>query len=402
MNKKKIIIIISILVSLIVLSIGIIIGYNYYRVANAKIIVIVKPNYKIEVFDKVHVKDLIVSINGKLVKNELVDTSEVGTHEKKFEFVNDDNIKVKYSLEYTVNDTTPPIIGVPSSTTVTVGYNNNLAKRFFCGDNYDDEPKCIVEGDYDYNTPGTYLLNYKAIDSSKNETNQKFTLYVKEKSNSSSKTTTEPYMQDVRGIIEKHKNKNTKIGIDISRHNGKIDFQQVKDSGIEFVMIRVGSENAEHKFFVDPMFEEYIEGFNEVGIPVGVYYYSYADTIDYAKREAKWVIKQIKKYKIDLPVVYDWENWNNYYEFKVSFHHLSEIANTFLSTVEDAGYEGMLYSSKYYLENIWEKPKYKVWLAHYTTQTTYQGDYYIWQLCDNGYVPGVNESAVDLDIMYVK
>ena len=195
--NKNIIIAIIILVSIIVLSIGIIIGYNYYRVANAKIIVIVKPNYKIEVFDKVHVKDLIVSINGKLVKNELVDTSEVGTHEKEFEFVNDDNIKVKYSLEYTVNDTTPPIIGVPSSTTVTVGYNNNLANKFFCGDNYDDEPKCIVEGDYDYNTPGTYLLNYKAIDSSKNETNQKFTLYVKEKSNSSSKTTTEPYMQDV-------------------------------------------------------------------------------------------------------------------------------------------------------------------------------------------------------------
>ena len=401
MNKKKIIITTIVIVLLVLLSIGIYAGYNYYRIVNAKIIVIVKPNYKIEVFDKVHVKDLIVSINGKLVKNELVDTTEVGTHELEFEFINEDNIRVKYSLEYTVKDNTPPIIGVPSSTSVTVGYDKDLSNRFFCGDNYDDEPKCIVEGDYDVNTVGTYYLNYKATDSSNNETSQKFTLYVKEKVKQSP-STDDNTMIDVKSIIEKHKNKNTKIGIDISRWQGKIDYKQVKESGIEFVMIRVGSENAEGKFFVDPMFEEYIEGFNEVGIPVGIYYYSYADTIEHAKKEAKWVIKQIKKYKVDLPVVYDWENWNNYYEFKVSFHHLSEIANTFLSTVEEAGYEGMLYSSKYYLENIWEKPKYKVWLAHYTEQTTYEGEYMIWQLCDNGYVPGVNENQVDLNIMYVK
>ncbi|MDO4996427.1 MAG: GH25 family lysozyme [Bacilli bacterium] len=401
MNKKKIIITTIVIVLLVLLSIGIYAGYNYYRIVNAKIIVIVKPNYKIEVFDKVHVKDLIVSINGKLVKNELVDTTEVGTHELEFEFINEDNIRVKYSLEYTVKDNTPPIIGVPSSTSVTVGYDKDLSNRFFCGDNYDDEPKCIVEGDYDVNTVGTYYLNYKATDSSNNETSQKFTLYVKEKVKQSP-STDDNTMLDVKSIIEKHKNKNTKIGIDISRWQGKIDYKQVKESGIEFVMIRVGSENAEGKFFVDPMFEEYIEGFNEVGIPVGIYYYSYADTIEHAKKEAKWVIKQIKKYKVDLQVVYDWENWNNYYEFKVSFHHLSEIANTFLSTVEEAGYEGMLYSSKYYLENIWEKPKYKVWLAHYTEQTTYEGEYMIWQLCDNGYVPGVNENQVDLNIMYVK
>ena len=401
MNKKKIIITTIVIVLLVILSIGIYAGYNYYRIVNAKIIVIVKPNYKIEVFDKVHVKDLIVSINGKLVKNELVDTTEVGTHELEFEFINEDNIRVKYSLEYTVKDNTPPIIGVPSSTSITVGYDKDLSNRFFCGDNYDNEPKCIVEGDYDVNTVGTYYLNYKATDSSNNETSQKFTLYVKEKVKQSP-STDDNTMLDVKSIIEKHKNKNTKIGIDISRWQGKIDYKQVKESGIEFVMIRVGSENAEGKFFVDPMFEEYIEGFTEVGIPVGIYYYSYADTIEHAKKEAKWVIKQIKKYKVDLPVVYDWENWNNYYEFKVSFHHLSEIANTFLSTVEEAGYEGMLYSSKYYLENIWEKPKYKVWLAHYTEQTTYEGDYLIWQLCDNGYVPGVNENTVDLNVMYVK
>ena len=98
--------------------------------------------------------------------------------------------------------------------------------------------------------------------------------------------------------------------------------------------------------------------------------------------------------------MYDWENWSNYQDFKVSFHHLSEIANTFIKTVEKAGYDGMLYSSKYYLENIWNKSNHKIWLAHYTEQTTYQGKYDIWQLCSNGYVPGIEENLVDINVMY--
>ena len=60
----------------------------------------------------------------------------------------------------------------------------------------------------------------------------------------------------------------------------------------------------------------------------------------------------------------------------------------------------MLYSSKYYLENIWYKTNYKVWLAHYTESTNYQGEYYIWQLCSNGKVNGINDNLVDLNVMY--
>ena len=59
----------------------------------------------------------------------------------------------------------------------------------------------------------------------------------------------------------------------------------------------------------------------------------------------------------------------------------------------------MLYSSKNYLENVWFKTKYPVWLAHYTDKTTYEGDYYIWQLCSNGRIPGINGN-VDINIMY--
>ena len=400
MNKKKIIIISIIATIIISLIIGLFIGYHYYRILTAKINVIVKPLKYVEVYDEVHLSDLLLSINGKLIKDELLDTTKVGKNTIEFEFINDDNIKVKYSVDYKVKDKTPPTIGVPSTYSVTVGYDKDLSKKFFCGDNYDDEPKCIIEGDYDTNTVGNYNLKYKAIDNSNNETSQDFTLYVKDKSKTTQNDEDNTYTINIKDVINKHKTKKTKIGMDISRWQGNIDYEKVKESGIEFVFIRVGSEDSEGKFFVDPMFNDYIEGFNKVGIPVGIYYYSYADTIEHAKKEAKWVLKQIKKYDVDLPIVYDWENWSNYQEFKVSFHSLTEIANTFLSTIEDAGYEGMLYSSKYYLENIWFKTNYKVWLAHYTEQTTYEGDYYIWQLCSNGYVPGVDENMVDLNIMY--
>ena len=397
MNKKKILIITVIsLLSIIVLFIG----YNYYRILTAKIIVVAKPIKYVEVYKKYKISDLITSINGKLVEDIEIDTSKVGNYEVEFEFINDDNIKVKYCLEYKVKDVIPPIIGVPTTYSVTVGYDKDLSKKFFCGDNYDDEPLCTIEGNYDFNTVGTYNLVYKAKDKSNNETIQNFILNVKEKTNNQTSTQTPQKKINISEVISKHKTKNTKIGIDVSRWQGNIDYEKVKSSGVEFAMIRVGSEDVEGNFFVDPMFEEYIEGFNKAEIPVGIYYYSYADTKEHALREAKWVLKQIKDYKVDLPVVYDWENWSNYQDFKVSFHHLSEIANTFIKTVEKAGYDGMLYSSKYYLENIWNKSNHKIWLAHYTEQTTYQGKYDIWQLCSNGYVPGIEENLVDINVMY--
>ena len=67
--------------------------------------------------------------------------------------------------------------------------------------------------------------------------------------------------------------------------------------------------------------------------------------------------------------------------------------------MEKAGYEGMLYSSKYYLENVWFDHKYPVWLAHYTNKTNYQGEYKVWQMCNNGRIPGIS-GDVDINIMY--
>ena len=71
-----------------------------------------------------------------------------------------------------------------------------------------------------------------------------------------------------------------------------------------------------------------------------------------------------------------------------------------MNYVKSKEYEPILYSSKYNLENYWYETNYKTWLAHYTDQTNYEGNYYIWQLTANGKVKGIDKNVVDIDILY--
>ena len=135
-------------------------------------------------------------------------------------------------------------------------------------------------------------------------------------------------------------------------------------------------------------------------MPVGVYYYSYANSASMARSDALWVVSMLQNKNITLPVVFDWENWNTFNEFNLSFFGLSDVAKTFLDTVHEHGYDGLLYSSKTYLENIWLDIGYPVWLAHYTANTNYNKDYEYWQITSNGKVDGINGS-VDIDIRYL-
>ena len=396
--KKKILIITIIICSVILLVIGGIFIYNKWRIANAEIIVELTDNLQIEVYSEAKLSDFIKSINGTLQEDVTINTTTIGKKPINFNYVNDDDIEVSYSFEIEVVDTTAPIIFSSTSLSVTKGYSGNLAEELFCGDNYDDTPKCEITGEYDSNTPGTYQLTFTGTDSSGNIAETQFNLIVKEKTTTSSQSTVT--YQEFSDIVTKHKTENTKIGIDVSKWQGDIDFQAVKDAGVEFVFIRVGTQKGiGGEYVLDPKFEQNIKGFQNVGIPVGIYFYTYADSNKAASSDAKWVIKQLKNYEIDLPVVFDWENWSFYQEFDKSFYNLTQMANTYLSTIEKAGYKAMLYSSKNYLEKVWFKTKYPVWLAHYTETTTYEGDYYVWQLCSNGRVNGI-EGAVDINVMY--
>lgn len=399
LTKKNIIIIICFLV--IIIGIGSYFLINYLRVKNAVIKVTLDDTLETEFLSDVKVSDFISDINGTIVDDYVIDTTDIGKKKIEFEYINDDNIKVKYNYEINVVDNVAPLIWLNNSYTVNVGSDISLTDKILCGDDTDPNPTCEVIGEYNMNEAGTYPLVFKATDNSGNVTEKEFNLIVREPKSSGTSSGSVSTKTLFSEVVDAHKTENTEIGLDISKWQGDVDFNALKEAGVEFVIIRVGtSSGINGENLVDSKFEQNIKGANTAGIPVGVYFYSYANSEDRAISDALWVLEQIKDYKVDLPIAFDWENWSFYNEFNLSFFGLSSMADSFVKTVRDAGYEGMLYSSKNYLEDIWFKGDYPVWLAHYTTKTNYEGDYEFWQLCNNGRVAGIN-GDVDINIRYL-
>ncbi len=366
---------------------------------NAIVNVLYNDNLEVSFLDKVKVSDFIKEINGTINDYE-IDTTEIGIRKIDYDYINEQGIKVKQSFNINIIDKKAPIIWLSGTYTLTKGENIDVAKKIMCADDYDDNPNCYIEGDYDSNKVCSYNLKYIAKDSSGNESSKNFTLKVVNPSNNNSNSGNQS-RTDFNEVIKKYKNDNTQVGLDISKWQGDIDFDKLKAAGVEFVFIRVGVAAGQGKENnVDVKYEYNIKEANRVGIPVGIYFYSYADSKNRAIEDAKWVIEHIKDYKVDLPVAYDWERWGAYNEYHQSIYHLTENAKAYLDTLKNAGYDGLLYSSKTYLENIWYDTGYDVWLAHYTKQTSYKGPYTYWQMCSDGKVDGI-DGAVDINIRYL-
>ena len=389
---KKIYKIITIITVLIFFILSIFILYNAYRIRHAIVRVRLINNLDIEVYSDIKVSDLIKDINGKIIDDHKINTDKIGKKEVNFKFINEENIRINYKFNINIVDSTKPKILGSDIINIEKNSNEDISKKFICIDNYDDSPKCEVIGDYK-NEIGSYYLTYRAIDKYKNENTKKFVLNIIESNNKKS-IKTKTYYKD---IISNYKSKNTKIGIDVSKWQGDIDFSKL--NGVEFAFIRVGVQTEKNgEYYLDTKFKRNIEGFSKLNIPIGVYFYSKADSIVEARRQANWVLKQIDDYRINLPIVFDWENWQDFNDYKLSIYNLTSMYDVFKKEVNKKGYDSMLYSGKYYLENIWLKRD-NIWLAHYTEKTDYKGDYKIWQICDDGIIDGINGFA-DIDIMY--
>lgn len=396
---KKYIIIGSIIV---IVLIGGFLTWHYLRVKYANIELVLKEDLDIEFLSDAKVSDFIESLNGKIIDDKKIDTTKVGNQEVVFKYINEDNIELECSYNINVVDVTPPLVWLNGTYNVNVGSKDTLADDILCGDDFDSNPTCEIIGDYNMDEAGSYDLVFKATDSSGNVTEKEFTLNVRVPSGSSGPSSSGTRSRtEFADVIAEYKTENTEIGIDVSKWQGDIDFDVLKSAGVEFVIIRVGTaDGIDGEYLLDSKFKQNIEGANKAGIPVGIYFYSYANSKDRAIEDAKWILKQIEGYQVDLPIAFDWENWSFYNEFNLSFFGLTDMANSFLNVVEDAGYEGMLYSSKTYLENIWLNTDYPVWLAHYTSKTNYAGAFSYWQLCNNGRVSGIN-GDVDINIRYL-
>lgn len=194
----------------------------------------------------------------------------------------------------------------------------------------------------------------------------------------------------------------TSRGIDVSAHQGKINWAQVAASGVDFAIIRAGFRGqTAGAIYEDAYFKTNVAGATANGIKVGIYFYSTAVNENEALEEAAWVVKKISTYRITYPVVYDFEDFGAYRCKNVGGAQATSNALTFLSFVQSNGYEPMMYANKSDITNKLSRGAFqmKFWLAHYTTQTDYAGNYQMWQYTSKGSVPGISGN-VDMNIAY--
>ena len=186
-------------------------------------------------------------------------------------------------------------------------------------------------------------------------------------------------------------------GIDVSKWQGEIQWSRVKNAGIQFVMMR--SSFGWGKGQKDKFFETNYAGAKKVGIPVGAYHYSYATTVEDAKKEADLCYSIIKGKKFEYPIAYDME------ENRVSAlgkEKVSEIAKAFCERMEGYGYYVCIYANKHWLDNYFTDEifkKYDIWLAQWAEKPTFQRTYGMWQKTSKGRVDGI-ETNVDLNESY--
>ena len=359
-----------------------------------------KKDLKVTVYSNKKISDFIKNIDGKIINDNKIDTNSLGNKKISFIYLNKNGKKRRGTFTIKVIDDVKPIIWLSSIYYVKKGSSDTIKSSIMAADNYDKNLSRKIVGTYDLNTIGSYKLTYVAADKSGNESKKDFTLKVYEPVKTSSKTNSLEYGISFNDIVKKYKTKNNEIGIDVSRHQEIIDFKKVKESNASFVIIRLGyQEGVNGKYKVDPYFYKNIKNAIKNNLKVGVYFYSYANSTIEAKKQAKWVINKIKKYKITMPVAFDWECYSAFNDMSLSLFGLNDVSNAFLDEVKKRGYKVMLYASKNYLESRWTYEKHPIWLAHYTSYTNYTGKHVMWQLTDRGKIDGIDK-LTDVDIYY--
>ena len=360
--------------------------------------------------ENIKLKELINDTNTEILnKKEILKTTKLGKNKVTIIYkYKRKNRKYKYDVTYNITDTTSPtILNADSSKTIYKDEEVNLCEKISYIDNYDSKVKCYIDGNVNYNQVGTYNLKYVLEDSSNNVESKDFTLNVVEKQNDSSSNNSnnsgnyEFEYLDFKDVVKNYKNKNTMIGIDVSKWQEDIDFKKVKEAGCEFVIIRMGvNTDIDKDISEDTYYRNNIKNAKKAGLKVGVYIYTTATTKEKALEHASWVNKTLNTQKLDFPIVFDWENWDSIVKYNVSKYDITNVYLTFDKQMKKYGYDTMLYSSMNYLNNVWMfNDSYNVWLAHYTDKTSYEGKYKMWQMASNGKIDGIDH-AVDIDVYY--
>ena len=197
----------------------------------------------------------------------------------------------------------------------------------------------------------------------------------------------------------------TRLGIDVSEHQDRIDWEQVRAAGFDFAFIRIGYRGySVGRILEDDRARENLAGAKAAGMDVGVYFYAQAIDPAEALEEAQWCLDFLGDEALDLPVVYDWE-WVSAEARTGSMDKatLTECVNTFCEAIGQGGYEAMIYFNNHVsrdLLDLKQLQSYPFWLAQYKDQLDYPWQVDVWQYTEKGTVPGI-EGNVDIDLMFL-
>jgi GH25 family lysozyme M1 (1,4-beta-N-acetylmuramidase) len=193
------------------------------------------------------------------------------------------------------------------------------------------------------------------------------------------------------------------MGIDVSKWNGSIDWNAVKNSGVSYVIIRCGYRGSSQGALIDDsMFTTNIKGATAAGLKVGVYFFTQAIDEVEAVEEASMVLDRIKGYKISYPVFLDVESSGGRAD-GISTETRTAVCKAFCATIQNAGYTAGVYANKTWFTskiNASALSSYKIWLAQYAAAPTYSGRYDIWQYSSKGQISGISGN-VDMNLSYL-
>lgn len=200
----------------------------------------------------------------------------------------------------------------------------------------------------------------------------------------------------------------SRIGIDVSYFQDNIDWAKVKNSGIDFVMLRLGFRgySEEGKLVVDEKFHQYMQEAQTAGLDVGVYFFSQAVNEDEAREEADFVYQECKNYTLTCPVAFDTEKikTDTARTDHLKPEELTDITIAFCEKIKEYGYEPMIYANAKWLTTKLQLERlndYQVWYADYQETPLYPYDFEMWQYTESGQIDGI-EGNVDLNIWFSK
>ena len=196
------------------------------------------------------------------------------------------------------------------------------------------------------------------------------------------------------------------LGIDVSKWQKEIDWDKVKNEGVDFAIIRCGYRGSVTGSLVeDPYFEQNIKGARAAGIKVGVYFFTQAVNEVEAVEEASMVISLVRDYELQYPVFIDTEGaGGNGRADSLNVEERTAVCEAFCTTVKNAGLEAGVYASRNWYNNkltVSTLESYAIWLAEYRSVPLYQGYYQMWQYTSKGKINGINGN-VDLNVSYRK